>query len=107
MDHLVVAHDEWMAARQALLEKEKAFARQGDELSLLQRSLPWEAVTKPYSFDGPDGTETLADLFAGRSQLLIYHFMFHPDDAAGCPHCSLRADGFGGLGVHLAHRDVT
>lgn len=105
--HRVVSHDEWLAARRELLEKEKAFTRQGDELSRLQRELPWERVTKDYVFESPDGRETLADLFAGRSQLIIYHFMFHPDDTAGCPHCSLRADGFAGIIPHLAHRDVT
>jgi len=105
--HPVVSHDEWFAARRELLEKEKAFTRQGDELSRLQRSLPWEVVTQPYAFDGPNGLETLSDLFDGRSQLIVYHFMFHPDDKAGCPHCSLRADGFDGLGPHLNHRDVT
>ena len=101
----VVSHDQWLAARRALLEKEKAFTRQGDELSRLQRDLPWELVTREYIFDGPSGRETLSDLFAGRSQLVVYHFMFHPDDKAGCPHCSLRADGFAGIGVHLKHRD--
>jgi len=106
-DHRVVSHEDWLAARRALLEKEKAFTRQGDELSQLQRELPWELVSKEYIFDGPGGRETLADLFAGRSQLVVYHFMFHPDDKAGCPHCSLRADGFAGLGAHLNHRDVT
>jgi predicted dithiol-disulfide oxidoreductase (DUF899 family) len=90
-----------------LLEKEKEFTRQGDELSRLVRDLPWEAVTKPYEFEGRAGRETLADLFDGRSQLVIYHFMFHPDDKAGCPHCSLRADGFNGIGPHLNQRDVT
>jgi len=105
--HPVVSHEEWLAARRALLEKEKAFTRQSDELSQLQRDLPWERVSKEYIFDGPEGRETLADLFADRSQLVVYHFMFHPDDAAGCPHCSLRADGFAGIGVHLNHRDVT
>jgi predicted dithiol-disulfide oxidoreductase (DUF899 family) len=94
-------------ARRALLEKEKAFTRQGDELSRLVRELPWEAVTKEYVFEGANGRETLADLFAGRSQLVIYHFMFHPDDQAGCKHCSLRADGFNGIGPHLNQRDVT
>ena len=107
IDHTVVSHDEWIAARRELLEKEKAFTRHADEMSRLQRSLPWERVTKEYTFDGPDGKETLADLFAGRSQLIVYHFMFHPDDKAGCPHCSLRADGFAGIGIHLNHRDVT
>jgi predicted dithiol-disulfide oxidoreductase (DUF899 family) len=106
-EHPVVSHDEWLAARRALLEKEKAFTRQRDELSRLQRELPWEVVEKEYVFDGPRGRETLADLFAGRSQLVVYHFMFHPDDQAGCPHCSLRADNFAGLGVHLNQRDVT
>ena len=106
-NHRVVTHDEWIDARRALIDKEKAFTRQGDELSQMQRDLPWERVAKEYVFDGPDGRETLADLFAGRSQLIVYHFMFHPDDSAGCPHCSLRADGFAGIGVHLNHRDVT
>ena len=98
-NHPVVSHEEWLAARRALLEKEKAFTRQCDEMSRLQRGLPWERVTKEYRFDGPNGRETLADLFAGRSQLIVYHFMFHPDDRAGCPHCSLRADNFAGIGV--------
>jgi predicted dithiol-disulfide oxidoreductase (DUF899 family) len=75
-------------------------------MSRLQRALPWEAVTKDYVFDGPAGRISLGDLFGTRSQLVVYHFMFHPDDAAGCPHCSLRADGFNGIGVHLSHRDV-
>jgi len=105
--HQVVSHEEWLAARLALLDKEKAFTRHCDEISRLQRSLPWERVGKDYVFDGAQGKETLAELFAGRSQLVVYHFMFHPDDAAGCPHCSLRADGFAGIGIHLNHRDVT
>jgi len=107
MTHPVVSHEEWLAARRALLEKEKAFTRQGDEMSRMVRELPWEAVTKEYVFDGANGRATLSDLFAGRSQLVVYHFMFHPDDKAGCPHCSLRADGFNGIGVHLNQRDVT
>lgn len=107
MEHQVVSHEEWLAARQALLEQEKAFTRQREELAQRQRDLPWERVTKDYVFDGPKGRETLADLFEGRSQLVVYHFMFHPDDKAGCPHCSLRADGFAGVGPHLNHRDVT
>jgi predicted dithiol-disulfide oxidoreductase (DUF899 family) len=106
-NHEVASHEEWLAARRALLEREKAFTRQCDEMSQLQRSLPWERVTKEYIFEGRDGREMLADLFAGRSQLIVYHFMFHPDDEAGCRHCSLRADGFAGIGVHLNHRDVT
>jgi len=107
MEHKVVSHEEWLAARQELLAKEKAFQRECDEMSRLQRDLPWERVTKEYLFDGPRGKETLTDLFDGRSQLVVYHFMFHPDDKAGCPHCSLRADGFAGVGVHLNQRDVT
>jgi predicted dithiol-disulfide oxidoreductase (DUF899 family) len=107
MDHLIVSHDEWLAARRRLLEKEKEFTRQGDELSRQVRELTWEAVTKEYVFDGRDGRERLSDLFAGRSQLVVYHFMFHPDDKAGCPHCSLRADGFNGVVAHLNQRDVT
>jgi predicted dithiol-disulfide oxidoreductase (DUF899 family) len=107
MEHKVVSHEEWLTARQELLEKEKAFTRQREEMSRLQRELPWERVTKEYVFESSNGRETLPDLFGGRSQLVVYHFMFHPDDKAGCPHCSLRADGFGGIGVHLNHRDVT
>ena len=107
MDHRVVSHDEWLAARRTLLQKEKEFTRQGDELSRQVRELPWEAVAKKYVFEGHDGEETLPDLFAGRSQLVVYHFMFHPDDKAGCPHCSLRADGFNGSITHLNQRDVT
>jgi predicted dithiol-disulfide oxidoreductase (DUF899 family) len=106
-DHPVVSHDEWIAARIALLEKEKALTRELDELSRQQRELPWERVDKHYVFDGPDGQQSLAGLFEGRSQLIVYHFMFHPDDKAGCPHCSLRADGFAGIIPHLAQRDVT
>jgi predicted dithiol-disulfide oxidoreductase (DUF899 family) len=107
MDHPVVSHEEWLDARRALLEKEKELTRQSAELSSQVRELPWEVVSKEYVFDGADGKVTLADLFDGRSQLVIYHFMFHPDDKAGCPHCSLRADGFGGIGTHLNQRDVT
>ncbi|HZR24964.1 MAG TPA: DUF899 family protein [Vicinamibacterales bacterium] len=103
----IVSHDEWLAARRALLEKEKAFTKQCDEMSRLQRSLPWERVTKEYVFDGADGRQSLGDLFGGRSQLIVYHFMFHPDDKAGCVHCSLRADGFNGVIPHLNQRDVS
>jgi len=107
MDHPVVSHEEWLAARRALLQKEKEFTRQSDEMSRLVRELPWEAVTKDYRFEDAGGTRSLAELFEGRSQLVIYHFMFHPDDKAGCPHCSLRADGFDRIGVHLQQRDVS
>src|SRR6478752_9033105 len=103
----VVSPAEWLAARKELLKDEKEFTRLRDELSRKRRQMPWEKVEKNYVFDGPGGKESLADLFGGRSQLIVYHFMFHPDDQAGCPHCSLRADGFAGIGVHLNHRDVT
>ena len=106
-NHKVVSREDWLAARKDHLIKEKEFTRLRDELSRQRRELPWEAVTKRYVFDGPSGEETLSELFAGRSQLIIYHFMFGADWEVGCPHCSLRADGFDGIGVHLNHRDVT
>jgi predicted dithiol-disulfide oxidoreductase (DUF899 family) len=105
--HPVVAHEEWIAARRALLAEEKEFTRSRDRLSQRRRDLPWEAVGKPYVFDGPAGRQTLADLFDGRSQLIVYHFMFGPDWDAGCPHCSHWADNFNGVIVHLNQRDVT
>jgi predicted dithiol-disulfide oxidoreductase (DUF899 family) len=105
--HRIVSQDEWLEARKKLLEKEKQFTRLQDELNLERRSLPWVKVTKEYIFDGPSGKETLGDLFEGRSQLIVYHFMFAPESKAGCPHCSLRADGFNGINIHLMHRDVT
>ena len=86
----IVSQDEWLEARKKLLEKEKQFTRLQDELNLERRSLPWVKVTKEYIFDGPSGKETLGDLFEGRSQLIVYHFMFAPESKAGCPHCSLR-----------------
>jgi predicted dithiol-disulfide oxidoreductase (DUF899 family) len=103
----IVTHEEWMAARKALLVKEKEFTRLQDRLSQQRRELPWERVTKDYVFDGPEGQESLSELFAGRSQLAVYHFMFAPDWEAGCPHCSFWADNFDGIDIHLAHRDVT
>jgi predicted dithiol-disulfide oxidoreductase (DUF899 family) len=106
-DHRVVSRSEWLKARQQLLAKEKEMTRLQDELSEERRSLPWVKVDKEYAFEGPNGVETLADLFEGRSQLVIYHFMFGPDNDVGCPHCSLRADGFDGINIHLKHRDVT
>lgn len=104
--HTVVSHDEWVAARKRLLEKEKAFTRERDALSRLRRELPWERVEKGYAFDGPDGAETLADLFGGRSQLIVYHFMFDPEWEEGCKSCSFLADHYEPAIVHLAQRDV-
>ncbi len=105
--HPVVSHQEWLSARTAFLAKEKEFTRLQDELNRQRRELPWKAVNKEYVFDGPQGKQTLPDLFEGRSQLIVYHFMFGPTEEVGCPHCSLRADGFNGINVHLDHRDVT
>ncbi|HVT38832.1 MAG TPA: thioredoxin family protein [Gemmatimonadaceae bacterium] len=105
--HKVVAHDEWLKARKALLTKEKEFTRLRDKLNKERRALPWETVDEEYVFDGPDGKQTLADLFEGRSQLIVYHFMFGPDDKAGCAHCSFWADNFNDIIVHLNHRDAT
>ena len=105
--HRVVSHEEWLEARIAFLAREKEFTRLRDELSRQRRQLPWERVEKSYVFDGPDGEETLADLFEGRSQLVVYHFMYPPEWDEGCPHCSFWADNFDGIPVHLNHRDVT
>ena len=105
--HPVVSHDAWLSARKALLAKEKEFTRQRDELSRARRALPWERVAKTYTFDGPGGRVTLADLFEGRSQLVVYHFMFGPEADQGCPHCSFWADNFDPIVVHLNHRDVS
>ncbi len=106
-DHEIVSHDAWLAARTELLAKEKAFTRLRDQLSQERRNLPWERVDKAYLFEGPDGKETLAELFAGRRQLIVYHFMFDPSWDAGCKSCSFWADNFNGIIVHLAHRGVT
>ena len=106
-EHPVVSHDTWIAARTALLAKEKEFTRLRDELSRERRALPWEKVDKAYVFEGPRREETLADLFEQRSQLVVYHFMFNPDADEGCKHCSFWADNFNGIGVHLNHRDVS
>jgi len=107
MPHQIVSRDEWLAARKALLAKEKAFTKERDALSQERRRLPWVKVDKTYVFEGLDGNETLADLFAGRSQLLVYHFMFGPDWKEGCPSCSFWADNYNGTVVHLSHRDVS
>ena len=103
----VVSREVWVKARKALLAKEKAYTRERDRLAAARRALPWEAVTKEYLFEGPDGRQSLPELFAGRSQLVIYHFMFGPDWDAGCPHCSRWADSFDRPIVHLNQRDVT
>jgi predicted dithiol-disulfide oxidoreductase (DUF899 family) len=105
--HAVVPGGEWPQARKALLAKEKQLTRAREELAQARRELPWEAVTKDYAFSGPAGGLTLADLFAGRSQLIVYHFMFDPEWDEGCPHCSFWADNFDGAPVHLGARDVT
>jgi predicted dithiol-disulfide oxidoreductase (DUF899 family) len=105
--HKVVSENQWIEARRAFLAKEKEFTRLRDELSKERRALPWLAVTKAYAFDGPKGSATLPDLFDGRSQLVVYHFMFDPSWEAGCPICSFWADNFDGVVQHLAHRDVT
>ena len=106
-DHTVVSGDQWLAARKTLLEKEKAFTKLRDELTRERRDLPWEKVEKEYVFDGPHGKETLADLFGDRSQLIIYHFMFGPDWLEGCKSCSMLADHYDPLVVHLKRRDVS
>src|SRR5438094_8774279 len=106
-NHTVVSHEEWLAARKQLLIKEKEYSRLGDELARQRRELPWERVDKAYVFDGPAGKETLPQLFAGRSQLVVYHFMFAPEQETPCKSCSFWADNFERNVVHLAHRDVT
>jgi predicted dithiol-disulfide oxidoreductase (DUF899 family) len=101
------SREEWRAARIALLAKEKELNRRRDELAAQRRQLPWVEVARQYEFDGPDGRIGLRDLFAGKSQLLVYHFMFGPDWEEGCPGCSFWADSFDGMPVHLAHRDAS
>ena len=106
-NHPVVSHEEWLAARIAFLGKEKEFTRLRDELSRQRRALPWEKVEKSYTFDGPTGKETLAQLFENRSQLIVYHFMFGPEWQEGCPSCSFLMDHTDATVPHLAQRDVT
>jgi predicted dithiol-disulfide oxidoreductase (DUF899 family) len=105
--HMVVSRDAWIAARKALLAKEKEFTRQRDRVSAERRELPWVKVDEEYLFDGPNGKETLSELFAGSNQLLVYHFMFGPDWTEGCPSCSFWADNYNGIAVHLKQRDVS
>jgi predicted dithiol-disulfide oxidoreductase (DUF899 family) len=102
----IATHSEWIAARKDFLSKEKQLTHLRDELARLRRELPWEKVEKSYVFEGPNGRVSLADLFGGKSQLVIYHFMFGPDWEAGCPSCSMVADGFSGSIVHLEQRDA-
>ncbi|MBV9879048.1 MAG: DUF899 domain-containing protein [Gemmatirosa sp.] len=104
--HPTGTREEWLAARLDLLEAEKEHTRRGDELARRRQELPWVRIDEPYRFDTETGSATLVDLFQGRSQLLLYHFMFGPDYAAGCPSCSSIADGFDGIAVHLANHDV-
>lgn len=106
-EHKIVGRAEWQAARDELLRQEKEHTRLGDELARQRRELPWVAIDKEYQFDAEDGPQTLAGLFGGRSQLMIYHFMFGPSYAAGCPVNSSIADGLDGLLPHLHARDVT
>lgn len=106
-DHRIVSHDEWMRASQGLLAKEKEFTRLREEMARERRALPWERVEKEYVFEAPKGRVTLADLFRGRSQLVVQHFMFGPDWNEGCPSCSYWADNFNGIEAHLAARDTS
>src|ERR1700740_2869783 len=105
--HMIGTRSEWLAARLELLKAEKELTRRSDELAQRRQELPWVRVDKEYRFDTDEGSALLADLFRGRSQLLVYHYMFGPDYTAGCATCSTIADGFNGFGVHLANHDVT
>lgn len=104
--HKTGTREEWLAARIELLKAEKELTRRGDELALQRQTLPWVRIDKKYQFETDNGKASLADLFKGRSQLLVYHFMFGPDYTGGCPTCSTIADGFNGFAIHLANHDV-
>src|SRR5581483_9026692 len=104
--HTIGTRDQWLAARLDLLRAEKELTHQSDAVAQARQALPWVRVDKDYRFETDKGAVALGDLFAGRSQLLVYHFMFGPDYKAGCPSCSMIADGFNGLDVHLANHDV-
>src|SRR5581483_4292890 len=104
--HKTGTREEWLAARLDLLKAEKELTRRSDEVAQRRQELPWVRVEKQYGFDTDEGNASLADLFRGRSQLLVYHFMFGPDYKAGCPSCSSIADGFNGIAIHLANHDV-
>jgi predicted dithiol-disulfide oxidoreductase (DUF899 family) len=105
--HKIATRKQWLDARLDLIEAEKELTRRSDELARQRQALPWVRIDKDYRFDTEAGSASLADLFQGRSQLLVYHFMFGPDYKAGCPSCSMIADGFNGFAVHLANHDVT
>src|SRR5258708_8185019 len=105
--HMTGTREEWLAARLGLLQAEKELTRRSDELARRRQELPWVRIDKEYQFETDEGSASLADLFQGRSQLLVYHFMFGPDYTAGCPSCSAIADGFDGSVVHLENHDVT
>src|SRR2546430_10735842 len=107
MQHQIVSQEEWLSARLGLLKDEKELTRRGDELARRRQELPWVRIDKAYRFETDEGSASLADLFGGRSQLLIYHYMFGPEYTAGCATCSTIADGFDGSVVHLANHDVT
>src|SRR5215470_13129601 len=104
--HITGTREQWLAARLELLEAEKELTRHSDEVAQRRQELPWVRMDKEYRFDTDDGSVVLADLFRGRSQLLVYHFMFGPDYESGCPSCSSIADGFNGIAPHLANHDV-
>jgi predicted dithiol-disulfide oxidoreductase (DUF899 family) len=106
-DHKIGTREEWLAARLELLKAEKELTRRSDELAQWRQRLPWVRIDKEYRFETDEGMASLADLFRGRSQLLVYHFMFGPEYTGGCPACSAIADGFNGFAVHLEHHDVT
>src|SRR6478752_5846627 len=105
--HKIVSRDEWTKERKKLLADEKELTHRSDELARRRQALPWVRIDKEYRFDTDEGKASLADLFRGNSQLLVYHFMFGPDYTAGCPSCSAIADGYNGSAVHLANHDVT
>jgi len=107
MRNQIVSHEGWLKARLELLAAEKEFTRQRDALTRRRMAMPWERVEKSYQFEGPNGTVSLAGLFDGRSQLIVYHFMFAPDWEEGCKSCSFWADNFNGIPIHLKHRDLT
>src|SRR5262245_31028235 len=106
MQHQIANREQWISARKELLQAEKELTRRSDELARRRQELPWVRLDKEYRFETDNGSARLADLFRGRSQLLIYHFMFGPDYTAGCPACSSIADGFNGFAIHLANHDV-